>query len=60
MKKYKYIYEIRTNNLCWGNKLLATCGSFQEAKNKYFHIKRQDKYGCIDICKKRQYLKYLI
>ena len=52
--KYKYIYEIRTNNLCYGNLLLETCNNLKETFNrKYFYEQTK---GCCDIYKKRMYL----
>lgn len=52
--KYKYIYEVRTNNLCYGNLLLETCNNLKEAFNrKYFYEQTK---GCCDVYKKRMYL----
>ena len=52
--KYKYVYEIRTNNLCWGNKLLETCDTLKKARFNIYNY--TDKYGCCDIYKRREYI----
>lgn len=52
--KYHYIYEIRTNNLCHGNRLLETCVSLKDAQRKVPDY--QEHYGCCDIYKVREYV----
>lgn len=51
MKKFTYIYQIKTNNLCYGSMLLDTCNTYKEALSKISYF--QNKYGVCDICKKR-------
>lgn len=54
MKKFTYVYQIRTNNLCYGGKLLDTCQTYKQALCKMSDF--QNKYGACDIYKKRQYI----
>ena len=51
MKKFTYIYQIKTNNLCYGGMLLDTCKTYKEALSKMSYF--QNKYGVCDIYKKR-------
>lgn len=50
---YHYVFEIRTNNLCYGGILLKECASLSEARQQIGIL--QNKYGCCDIYKKRKY-----
>lgn len=54
IKKYNYIYEIRTNNLCYGGLLLDTCKTYRQALSKLYDY--ENRYGACDIYKKRQYI----
>ena len=52
--KYYYVYEVRTNNMCYGGMLLDTIKNYREALNKKYQY--QNKYGACDIYKKRVYV----
>lgn len=53
--KYKIFYEIRTNNLNYGNTLLFSSSNYTEIKRKYRELKSYNKYGLIEIKRKRVY-----
>jgi hypothetical protein len=53
--KYKYVYEVRTNNLCSGNLLLEVCDSLAKAFDRKFFYEQIK--GCCDIYKKRVYIE---
>ena len=48
--KYRYVYEVRTNNLCYGNLLLETCNNLKDALNRKCFYEQTK--GCCDIYKK--------
>ena len=50
--KYHYEYELRTNNLCYGNMLIIR-GTRQKVLSQYGMA--VNKYGCCDIYKIRVY-----
>ena len=52
MAKFTYKYQIRTNNLNYGNLLLGQYNTLKEAKN---NLCKFNNYGCIDIRKIRIY-----
>ena len=52
--KYHYIYEIRTNNLCYGGRLLDRCQTLKDAQSKINSY--ECRYGCCDIYKVREYI----
>lgn len=52
-KPYHYEYELRTNNLNYGNLLLGTYKKYTTAFYKYLDLK--NKYGICEILKKRKY-----
>ena len=49
--KFTYIYQIKTNNLCYGSMLLGSFKTYKEALNKISYF--QNEYGVCDIYKKR-------
>lgn len=51
--KFTYVYQIRTNNLCYGGILLDVCKTYKEALSKITYF--QNTYGACDIYKKRVY-----
>lgn len=53
--RYKYVYEVRTNNLCYGSLLLETCNNLKEAFNRKCFYEQTK--GCCDIYKKRIYIE---
>jgi len=52
-RPYHYEYELRTNNLNYGNLLLGTYKKYTMAFYKYLDLK--NKYGICEILKKRKY-----
>lgn len=53
-RNYVYVYEVRTDNLCWGGMLLETCTTLDDAECAKCRYER--KYGCCCIRKKRKYI----
>jgi len=53
-KKYKYVYEVRTDNLCYGGKLLGVYNNKFDAYLKLHYAITL--YGCCIIKKVRKYL----
>lgn len=58
MSKYKYVYKIETNNLCYGRMLIEDGLTLQQARDRYFIY--HNRYGCIDIIKHRVYTKEIV
>lgn len=54
MKNYKYVYLVRTNNLCYGCKPLGIFPTIAKAYDNMQVFK--NKYGVCEIIKKRQYV----
>ena len=54
--KYRYLYIIHTDNLCYGYLELFKSCDFEEIKRKFRELKYSDKYGIIAIKKQRIYL----
>lgn len=51
---YFYKWDIWTNNLCYGYKLVGRYDTLKEARANTERI--QNKYGCCEIVKRRYYI----
>lgn len=54
--KYKYVYKVKTDNLCYGNKLLEVCSNLKQALNRKFYYEMYSNYGACSVYKEREYI----
>ena len=57
MKKFHYVYKVKTDNLNHGSKLLEVCNNLKHALNRKFYYEMYSNYGACSVYKEREYLQ---
>lgn len=56
MKKFHYVYKVKTDNLNYGSMLLEVCSDLKTALNRKFYYEMYSKYRACSVYKEREYL----